>query len=341
MQQGTFSNVSLKTYEALVADTFSLDFSEAQVYDFTRCVRPDGSAYGTPGKCKRGTEQAKLPDESQNKQEGEEDLKKMSDEAWERHSKLSRAYSRLIVEGKMEEAKKMQPDVKVAWDEFDRITKKIEEKERPPKEEKKLPLKEKTSGFDSDKVVSAAAERQKSYNALQIKTKLNDEIADTLYNYTLNDEDTPTGFGYQKLNSCLRKPSSCKDQKESRRITENLDAALEALPGNTKGDPFFRGISTMDSPAAKKLYNILKNAKPGDVISDPAFGSFSSNPQVAKEFVSSGMKNILVVSRNKRLTPINMFASDTDEAEALLPRGVEQTVRKVTVRGDILIVEVD
>jgi hypothetical protein len=28
-------------------------------FDFTRCVRADGSAYGTRGKCKKGTEQAK------------------------------------------------------------------------------------------------------------------------------------------------------------------------------------------------------------------------------------------------------------------------------------------
>lgn len=28
-------------------------------YDFTRCVRPDGSSYGTGGKCRKGTESAK------------------------------------------------------------------------------------------------------------------------------------------------------------------------------------------------------------------------------------------------------------------------------------------
>lgn len=28
-------------------------------YDFTRCVRPDGSVYGTRGKCRKGTETAK------------------------------------------------------------------------------------------------------------------------------------------------------------------------------------------------------------------------------------------------------------------------------------------
>jgi hypothetical protein len=32
------------------------NFSEAP-YDFTRCVRPNGSAYGTGGKCRKGTEQ--------------------------------------------------------------------------------------------------------------------------------------------------------------------------------------------------------------------------------------------------------------------------------------------
>ena len=32
-------------------------------FDFTRCVRADGSAYGTRGKCKKGTEQAKQPEE--------------------------------------------------------------------------------------------------------------------------------------------------------------------------------------------------------------------------------------------------------------------------------------
>lgn len=38
-------------------------------YDFTRCVRPDGSSYGTRGKCKKGTESAAVPKESQIKEE--------------------------------------------------------------------------------------------------------------------------------------------------------------------------------------------------------------------------------------------------------------------------------
>lgn len=44
-------------------------------YDFTRCVRPDGSVYGTRGKCKKGSEGAKgfAPDQFPRK--GKEELK--------------------------------------------------------------------------------------------------------------------------------------------------------------------------------------------------------------------------------------------------------------------------
>ena len=34
--------------------------SEDETFDFTRCVRPNGTAYGTAGKCKSGSEEAKL-----------------------------------------------------------------------------------------------------------------------------------------------------------------------------------------------------------------------------------------------------------------------------------------
>lgn len=40
-----FSPESLSTVNELLSD----------YYDFTRCVRPDGSAYGTKGQCKSGS----------------------------------------------------------------------------------------------------------------------------------------------------------------------------------------------------------------------------------------------------------------------------------------------
>ena len=57
--RGNYSEEALAAYAELVAASAALDFSEDNTYDFTRCVRPDGSAYGTRGRCKKGTESAK------------------------------------------------------------------------------------------------------------------------------------------------------------------------------------------------------------------------------------------------------------------------------------------
>ena len=40
---------------------------EDETFDFTRCVRPNGSAYGTRGKCRKGTEEAKKAGEAVSK----------------------------------------------------------------------------------------------------------------------------------------------------------------------------------------------------------------------------------------------------------------------------------
>jgi len=61
--KGTFSEEALLQFAYLVSQTQSADFSEGETYDFTHCVKPDGKAYGTRGKCKKGTEQAKDADE--------------------------------------------------------------------------------------------------------------------------------------------------------------------------------------------------------------------------------------------------------------------------------------
>jgi hypothetical protein len=50
------SEEALEQYLALVEEKFGTNFSEEEAYDFTRCVRPDGSSYGTRGKCRKGSE---------------------------------------------------------------------------------------------------------------------------------------------------------------------------------------------------------------------------------------------------------------------------------------------
>ena len=60
---GGFSEEALQLFQ-LAASEQGYDFSEeGETYDFARCVRPDGSAYGTSGKCRKGTEEAKGPKE--------------------------------------------------------------------------------------------------------------------------------------------------------------------------------------------------------------------------------------------------------------------------------------
>jgi hypothetical protein len=58
--QGSFSEQSLKQYEELIGERTSVDYSEldSDVYDYTRCVRADGTVYGSRGKCRKGRETA-------------------------------------------------------------------------------------------------------------------------------------------------------------------------------------------------------------------------------------------------------------------------------------------
>jgi hypothetical protein len=53
---GHFSDKALANYNQLVGELQGADFAEGETYDFTRCVRPNGTVYGTKGTCRKGTE---------------------------------------------------------------------------------------------------------------------------------------------------------------------------------------------------------------------------------------------------------------------------------------------
>ncbi len=57
--QGSFSEEALSQFASMAAQTQAADFSEGETYDFTRCVRPNGTAYGTRGTCRKGSQQEK------------------------------------------------------------------------------------------------------------------------------------------------------------------------------------------------------------------------------------------------------------------------------------------
>jgi hypothetical protein len=48
--------VNKKLRQPLKAQTKTVEFSEQDLFDYTRCARPDGSVYGTSGKCRKGVE---------------------------------------------------------------------------------------------------------------------------------------------------------------------------------------------------------------------------------------------------------------------------------------------
>jgi hypothetical protein len=56
---GGFSEETLAKFQEMCAEKQGLDFAEGDTYDFTRCVRPDGEAYGTKGQCKSGKREDK------------------------------------------------------------------------------------------------------------------------------------------------------------------------------------------------------------------------------------------------------------------------------------------
>jgi hypothetical protein len=55
---GAFSHKALVFFSELASESHLVEESYEE-YDFTRCVRPDGSAYGTGGQCRKGIEQEK------------------------------------------------------------------------------------------------------------------------------------------------------------------------------------------------------------------------------------------------------------------------------------------
>jgi hypothetical protein len=59
--KGFVSEEALAEYSRLAAEKLGVDFSEGEVYDFARCMRADGSFYGTRGKCRKGSDAGDAP----------------------------------------------------------------------------------------------------------------------------------------------------------------------------------------------------------------------------------------------------------------------------------------
>jgi hypothetical protein len=189
---------------------------------------------------------------------------------------------------------------------------------------------------------AAEQDKREARDKGQQEAKLSEAQKKALADYTTDAKGSTRTF--TDLNKCLRVPSTCRNKEESAKFAKELDSAVKKLPKNDAGDPFYRGVNiNFSDPSQEKLWYSLANAEPGTVLRDPGFGSYSANRRIAEDFTRSGEleRNILFVSRNKALTPINRFSNLPLEEEALLPRRTAQTVRSVTQNGRTLIVELD
>lgn len=256
--QGSFSEEALQQCEALLRAT----------YDYTRCVRPDGSAYGTGGKCRKGVEKAL---QNEDPTQGKTPKKALLDE-YRRGEGTSSFRSKIA---------KLTRKQEEFWDE---------------------------KGLD-----------KKEWGAI--------------IDYTKPQELSRRSFF--KLNLCLRHPEKCTKTTLSQ--AEQLDSALKKLPKNSDGDSFFRAVR-VESKEENALYQKLLNSSPGDKFSDPAFSSYSASLKEAEKYRFDG-KSILFINRQREITPIHFFSNNEEEYEALLPRGIESTIREIHRDGDILVVE--
>jgi len=201
----------------------------------------------------------------------------------------------------------------------------------PPAEKVKEKIKKKEESFES---------AQKKRDKAQLAANLSPDEKKAINDYT-EESGGRSPRSYDKMNGCLRRPEGCPNKEESEKFVKEFDDVLTKLPKNADGNAFYRGVGVY-SDQTEQLYKFLETATPGTRLKDPGYGSYSAEKRRAESFVfDHDVENIMFISRNKDLTPVNMYSAIKNENEAVLPRGIEQTIRKVTKEGATLIVEID
>lgn len=339
--KGRISEEALAAYSSLVAELYSDNFSEyMSEYDFTRCVRANGSAYGTGGKCRLGTEEAKEIQPSKKHKE-------VANTGSNGEKKTKMRITAKIKALPTEKLYKVLIDPRITDSQKKLLQKHIDERKK--QEEIKPPPKAKTQTKSDETMNKPEAKTNEPKKEVDFETaqqirderqrgaNLSEKEKNTILEYTTATEDEEPR-SYRAVNKCLRYPKSCRDSTESQKFVKELDSAIRKLPKNGEGNEFYRAVDA-DGEGMDKLYKTFENIKPGAKVKDPGYGSYSAERGAVNSFVDGSQRSILFVSRNRNLTPINEFSEWKQENEAVLPRGTEQTVRKVTKEGGNLIVE--
>lgn len=319
-----------------------------------RCQRPDGTYYGTSGKCKKGSEVGATgpktkPKASTTKKPAQTTQPKSTDKTKKQPQKqvvsgIGKPPTAKQIAAQEAKTQKLLAKIKgpggskYVFD-FRDARQELEDMKlhaADPAQYAQVIANRAKEEKEQKEKLERWGEMQRKLDARQhsVYSQLSKKDFQAIKDYTDEAGSRP----YTEVNECARK-KSCMNLAAKRHIRE-LDAALKKLPANEDADAFYRGVSVNPGDATEKLYRALEKAKPGTTLKDPGFGSYSSKEQVAEGFMS-GSKNIKFVNRNKELRALNVFSSIPDEYEALLPRGVSVTIRRVTKDGDTLIVELD
>lgn len=135
---------------------------------------------------------------------------------------------------------------------------------------------------------------------------------------------------YDQFNKYLRgrEIQGLDDQEEKfiRSGVKSIQSALSQVPSSTNSE-FYRGMS--GDPEVSRTVQAYSGLEPGDVIADKGFCSFTSDREIADDFMVPGgrKQNILLVGNSRRLKSIAPVSGSPSEAEHLAMPGTEFRVR--------------
>jgi hypothetical protein len=270
-------------------------------FDFTRCVRPDGSAYGTGGVCRKGT-----PEEKAELKKLKADLK--------------------MAQGAYAYQKDRDPGYAAHWkSSIDKYQKRISEIEGNIKGTTPKPQQPSEGGKNTTQPQPAKA---KGVPAKQPQT-LTEAERKTLVNY-MTGGGMETGSMLEtnwKLRGLAKGPITEGEKTQIR----DMDSALRKTPGNTEERTYYRGVS-MDKSAAEKL---LKSVKPGSFLKDAGFSSYSRDRNQAEEFADQGGVPVIFITKTPKIRDVKKYAPEDmqDQEEGILPRNTRLKVSNVAERG--------
>lgn len=132
-----------------------------------------------------------------------------------------------------------------------------------------------------------------------------------------------TGDTYGPINKVLRGYETYLGEKlrpEEKEfyqsMAEEMITALEQIP-NAKKQKYYRGVGS--SIRGSRVLKTYEKLKPGDIISDKSFSSFSADPETARNFLDPEVDNLLIINTSSRLKQVDIMAYANEEEHLSMP----------------------